>query len=365
MTTNGIEERLRQHVERLDDPVAPITATEAMDRRVTRGRSVVPWVSAAAALLVVVGAVAVVLAQRADDTSRVATAPVDTPGAPPADQLAPLDDAVELWLSAPEVPPGDHEVVAALRAHDELDATFGVLAEVERWDGTRWTVFGEVAMCLDHWHCTAEVRRPGAVEGIEDIGLSASPGAAGPVERFSVTGLEPGWYRISHAAFEGVEASGILRITAGAPPPVPLWPTDAVAVSTQPPFVPTGGATVLLSALVPPDDGGNLSAEDIEAAVAGMDEEVSLERWEGEGWVPVAQLPLVAVPEGLGARAVEVPPLDPGAYRLVREGPGGPHVGNLWVVDPVEAGAASAAEVPRDHEIRLADPPMVVRTGRW
>src|SRR5690606_24462411 len=61
------------------------------------------------------------------------TPPADAPPPPAVDE-----GGVALWLSADRVPPGDVAVAAALVSRDGTTATFGVEADLERWDGDSW-----------------------------------------------------------------------------------------------------------------------------------------------------------------------------------------------------------------------------------
>jgi hypothetical protein len=251
--------------------------------------------------------------------------PVDAPPELPASPFS-------LWLSAERIPPGPVELVAVLVNHEGREALFGVHAKVDRWNGDGWVPHGELVMCMDHWHCTARIQSPGEVEGVPAIGFSAEPGNPGPVERFTTDGLEPGWYRIWQEANEGVVAAAILEIAEDASAPAPLVPVDAPAISVDPSVVPSGGAELHLYPLIPPGPDGSLSREDVLDAIRGVSDVARLEHWDGSGWVPVpaGEVELREADADLTLLA-DVPPLAPGEYRLVREGPDGPHVGHFWV----------------------------------
>jgi hypothetical protein len=250
---------------------------------------------------------------------------------PPPEPAAP----VELWLSATRVPPGDSELAAVLVAHEEVDATFGVLAGVDRWDGGAWTGYGRVVMCLDHWHCTAQIRADGDL-AVPDIGLGATPEHPGPPGRFSTTGLDVGWYRLSQEANEGLVATGIFQVVVDAAEPAPLIPTGIPALSVGPTLLPPGGQEVTVSPVVPPVS-GSLSAGDLEAAMAGASETARVEHWDGAGWVPILEAGL-ALTAGAPAwdRTAAVRPLPEGTYRLVVATPDGDLIGSFWVDDVVD-----------------------------
>jgi hypothetical protein len=237
---------------------------------------------------------------------------------------------VELWLSADRVPPGPVELEGVLVDHEGVDATFGVFAEVERWDGNEWGSYGYLVMCMDHWHCTAPIDDSDGSGAVPDIGLGPRLGVPGPVERFSTEGLDVGWYRITQKANEGVMATGAFHVVVGAPMPAPLVNVDAPAISISPALVSPRGAEVNLYPLIPAPDGSQ-SREDILRASDGLSENARIERWDGTAWDAVATVDLLRVAGDSLQRSAILPSLEPGGYRLVRHGPKGPHVGQFWV----------------------------------
>jgi hypothetical protein len=263
---------------------------------------------------------------RAFITTGDETAPVDAPPALPASPFS-------LWLSAERVPPGPVELVALLVNHDGTDAIFGVLARVDRWDGREWVPYGELVMCMDHWHCTARVQAPGEIEAVPAIGLSAGSESPGPVERFTTDGLDVGWYRISQEANEGIAAASVLEIAEGASAPAPLVSTNAPAISVTPALVSPDGAEIDLYPLIPAPTGAQ-SREDVLRAISGLSEVAQIERWNGSTWEAAGEIQLHEADDDL-ARSAELPPLPEGAYRLVREGPEGPHIGHFWVDETI------------------------------
>ncbi len=273
--------------------------------------------------------------QYKDMMVRVALEPIEQPGgvsevpSPPA----PADGPFSLWLSAERVPEGPAELVAILVNHEGVDATFGVYAKVDRWNGTEWIPYGDLVMCMDHWHCTARVELPGGSGGVPDIGLSAQPGIPGPVERFTTDGLEPGWYRISQEANEGVTAVGILEVAADAPDPTPMVSVDAPAISVTPALLPTSGGEVGLYPLIP-SPSGSQSREDIERAIRGLSDIAFIERWTRANWEPEDKVDVGVATDDL-ARSTIIPTLSEGAYRIVREGDEIDHVGHFWVDDAI------------------------------
>ena len=238
-----------------------------------------------------------------------------------------------LWLSATRVPPEPVELVAVLVNNAGTEATFGVAANVDRWNGQDWAPHGRLAMCMDHWHCTAKVQSSDGDLAVPAIGLSASRGRPGPVERFTTAGLTTGWWRISQQANEGVVAAGFLEVADGAARPAPLSPTDVPSISVTPVLVPAQGGPITLFPLVPAKD-GTQSLSDVEEAVAGLAETATVEQWHEGRWNHVADITLAVQPEGAGLeRTADLPPLQPGEYRIVRAGNDQPHTGRLWVTE--------------------------------
>jgi hypothetical protein len=283
---------------------------------------------------VITGAVAIavfvavaVFGWRAFTTAGDETASLD---APPARPTSPFS----LWLSAERVPPGPVELVAVLVNHDGTDAIFGVFATLDRWDGNEWVPYGELVMCMDHWHCTARVQPPGEIESVPALGLSAETGRPGPVERFTTEGLDVGWYRISQEANEGIVAVAVLEIAESAPTPAPLVSVDAPAISVTPVLVSSRDvAEMYLYPLIPAPTGAQ-SREDVLEAIHGLSEVARIERWNGSTWEAAGEIQFNDAEDDL-ARSAELPPLPEGEYRLVREGPEGPHLGHFWVDETI------------------------------
>lgn len=232
------------------------------------------------------------------------------------------------------MPPGPVELVALLVSNDGSEATFGVFATVDRWDGREWVPNGGLVMCMDHWHCTARVQPPGEIDFVPDIGVSAEPERPGPVERFTTDGLHVGWYRISQEANEGIVAAAVFEIVESAPAPAPLVSIDAPAISVTPALVSPDGVEIDLYPLIPAPTGAQ-SREDVLAAIRGLSEVARIERWNGSTWEAVGEVQLSEADDDL-ARSAELLPLPGGEYRLIRERPEGPHIGHFWVDESME-----------------------------
>jgi hypothetical protein len=246
-------------------------------------------------------------------------------------QPPPVSGPMTLWLSAERVPAGSAELVAMLVAHEDVEAIFGVAASVDRWDGHEWLPYGHVVMCMDHWHCTARIERDREPGAVADIGLGARTGTPGPVERFTIEGLDVGWYRISHTAYEGVVAAGIFEVVPDGEPPAPLWGVDEPAISISPALLSPDGGEIQLYPLVPPGSDGSLSREDMQRAVEGLSETALVERWDGSAWEEVTSVDLETVSGDDLPRTAVLPELEEGVYRLVRTAPDRSHVGHFWV----------------------------------
>jgi hypothetical protein len=69
----------------------------------------------------------------------------------------------------------------------------------------------------------------------------------------------------------------------------------------------------------------------MQRAVEGLSETAGIERWDGTTWEPVSTVDLHRVSGDDLPRTAVLPTLGEGAYRLVREGSDGSHVGPFWV----------------------------------
>jgi hypothetical protein len=306
-------ERVRERAQESPRPGSPLPPT--------RGRVI------AGVVAMTIFASVAALSWWAFTTAGDETAPSDVPPALPASPFS-------LWLSAERVAPGPVELVAVLINHDGVEATFGVYAKVDRWDGREWVPYGELVMCMDHWHCTARVQPPGEVDAVPAIGLSAQPGGPGPVERFTIDGLDVGWYRISQEANEGLVAAAALEVAEDVPVPALLVPVDAPAISVAPALMSPIGGEIHLFPLIPAPTGAQ-SLEDVQEAIRGLSEVALIERWDGSSWQAAGDVRLREADDDI-SRSAELPPLPHGEYRLVREGPDGPHIGHFWVDETMQ-----------------------------
>lgn len=295
-------------------------------RRARRRRAAV---RAASGLGAVVAVLAVVLLVR---PGGVATGPAVT-GPPPPEP----DRAVALQVLPEVVEPGA-VVTAVLVASEANSLTFGVAAEVDRWDGREWRRAGVVGLCLVDWQCVGTVTSQ--LDGVNDIGLSAVPGTPGEATLLSTEGLTEGWYRlVQRAALGGGVATGVFEIRTGALAAPPLPAEDEVRLTVDPVLVPPEGGVARVVTQVPAGPDGTLTAEDIEEVDGALDASALVQRWDGEGWVDVVDVPVLAREVDLGVEwgsPVVLPALEEGSYRLVRTWPG---ESAPWGVFTVTAGA--------------------------
>lgn len=252
-----------------------------------------------------------------------------TMSAPPQEHSEP----VEIQVVPERVAPGD-VVTVVLQANADNDLTFGVAAKVERWDGEAWHPVGEVGLCLVEWECVGRVTsRLGAVN---DIGLGAVPGEPGLPTLMSTDGLSDGWYRITQrAALDEAGATGVFEIRTGSNPAPPVPPTDEVRLEIQPILVPPHGGLVRVTTLVPYGPDGILTAEDVAQADASLATSALVQRWDGQAWLDVVEVPVDTPEDSLGPEwgsPVTLPALDHGSYRLVRERADEPAVWGLFTV---------------------------------
>lgn len=252
---------------------------------------------------------------------------------PPAEPVRPV--AIQV---VPEVAaPGD-VVTAVLVAGEPNDLTFGVAAEVDRWDGGQWRRAGAVGLCLVEWECVGTVTD--RLDGVNDIGLGASPGTPGAATVLSTEGLTDGWYRlVQRAALDEGLATGVFQVRSGGRVAAPMPPADDVRLTVEPVLVPPEGGLVRVTTQVPADADGNLTAEDIEAVDSALAPSAKVQRWDGTQWLDVADLPVQERAADLGVEwgsPVALPALDEGSYRLVRQRADGPAP---WGVFTVTAGA--------------------------
>lgn len=295
-----------------------------------RGRRRRAAVRAASGLGVVAAVLAVVLLVR---PGGAATDPAVT-GPPPPEP----ERSVALQVLPEVVEPGA-VVTAVLVASEANSLTFGVAAEVDRWDGREWRRAGVVGLCLVDWQCVGTVTSQ--LDGVNDIGLSAVPGTPGEATLLSTEGLTEGWYRlVQRAALGAGVATGVFEVRSDALAAPPLPPEDDVRLTVDPVLVPPEGGVARVATQVPYGPDGTLTAEDIEEVDGALEPSALVQRWDGEEWRDVVDVPVLAREADLGVEwgsPVVLPALEEGSYRLVRTWPGEPAP---WGVFTVTTGAA-------------------------
>lgn len=296
------------------EEAAPVILVDP-DPVVRRGRRRRVAVRAASGLGVVVAVLAVVLLVR---PGGAATDPAVT-GPPPPEP----ERSVALQVLPAVVEPGA-VVMAVLVASEPNTLTFGVAAEVDRWDGSEWRRAGAAGLCLVDWPCVGTVTSE--LGDVMDIGLSATPGTPGEPTLLSTEGLADGWYRlVQRAALGAGVATGVFEIRSGALAAPPLPAEDEVRLSIDPVLVPPEGGVARVATQVPYGPDGTLTAEDIEEVDRALDPSALVQRWDGEEWRDVVDVPVLAREADLGVEwgsPVVLPALEDGSYRLVRTWPG-------------------------------------------
>ena len=223
------------------------------------------------------------------------------------------------------------ELVIGLLNHDGLDAVFGAFATIDRWDDREWRPYRELLLCVDAWNCGDDPRRIGGDVAMPDIGLTAQQGSIGIPQRFTTGGLTRGWYRVTQYANDGTVARAVFEVAIDADRPAPLDATNQPAISVTPFVVSPQGARLELGTFLATT--GSASRDNVEQAVEGLEEVVSVDRWGGHTWHSVRTIALGKSAVDMLIRITDVPALIAREYRLVRAGPNGSHSGRFWVAD--------------------------------
>jgi hypothetical protein len=316
LTSAGMDERAHELYP--PTPVGELQRKGAMIGRRRRAAIALP-----AAIAVSVGAVAVAtLAGR--PTRTVVGVGTGATSSPPAESTT----SPYVWLSASQVPLSGATVAAVVVNPTGQSVVYGVSGTFERWNGTVWVSGGywdtTIAGLVGFGSITS--RQPVAVS----VGLSASAHGVGTVEYFSVPPLPQGWYRVAHTgAGDARVASGILHVTATAPPPTPISDPAPPTLRATPALLPLSGGAVRLQRVVSP--GSNPAP-----LFPQLIQRVAFERWTGHVWDPVAILPAEPTPAApataISEVTVTVPSEPVGAYRVVANETSGPPVATaIWI----------------------------------
>lgn len=329
----------------MPDPTGSVEAVLLVDhapgpRRGRRRRAVL---AAAAGLAAALLAVALLLR------------PVWGPAAPAVSTPPPAEPARPVALEVvPELVEPGGVVTAVLVASRVNDLTFGIAADVDRWDGHEWRRTGVAPLCLVEWGCVATVTEQ--LDGVNDIGLSAAPDAPGPATVLGTDGLADGWYRITlHAGRTGGVATGVFEVRPGGGTAPPHPAQDDVRLVVVPALVPPEGGVARVATQVPAGPDGTLTAEDVAEVDATLADSALVQRWDGGRWLDVADAPVrppTGEPGTEWGTPVVLPALEEGSYRLVRHRADGPAP---WGVFSVVDGAPA---LPTDVEPAPGTPPV-------
>ena len=300
---------------------------------------------AALAVVVALAGATALVGCAGDDPSPEAEAPASEAVPPAVDRTA-----AHLWLSAEQVPPEGGDLAVVLVDPGRSGDTWGVAADVDRWDGAGWERLDRARVCMDFWDCVGQI---GGVDAVEDIGLTAAP--VGPLTWLRTGALDPGWYRLTQTSDEGTVAAGRFEVRAGAEA-VPMADADSVRegdarLVVEPTVLFASDAlraaeaeypVLQVSTSVPTDLSSErviavrASADAGAAPRAWQDGRIRIERWDGERWIDASELQLGGMSPGIGADdpilfTFDDPP--PGAYRIVVLTEAATLEGRFWVTD--------------------------------
>jgi hypothetical protein len=238
-------------------------------------------------------------------------------------------DTPYLWLSSTTILPAGGHLAVAVMNPTSSEITYGVPGSFDRWDGHGWVNAGGWGGSLDQWGGFGDVTH-GSGGATLAIGFVAPPHQVGTVEYFTMPSLTPGWYRLGIVG----KAFGIVQVAVGATAPVL---DNSPTLTVTPELLPTSGGVVGLDGFPPP--AGVVTFDQVNQFNQQLAPSVILQKLQGTHWVDIGTLqahrpppPYIEHPSGVG---LIIPPLAPGAYRLVRHSP---TVGELsrqfWVIQP-------------------------------
>jgi LysM repeat protein len=286
---------------------------------------------------------------------RVDLAPADAPddrgpidaadsARPPDRPIAPL----HLVTSHPRVASSGQTISLAVVNGSGEDFGYGADGLLQRWDGTDWAPAGFVVPARTGWESGGTVALPdgtGTVE-VPAILYTAPSGGAGEPEWLTLPALDPGWYRLvrgddtqtdddaqarqvdddqlATAVFEVLAADEPVQPALDVPGEDPYLGLDVAAVG------PTGGPLDMV-----PSQGTDVAGRADGERAEGS---AQLSRWDPDGWSAPQTTSVQLRPEqpltSDQAVRVDIPPLDPGFYRVqIPAADGGQLTGYLWVND--------------------------------
>ncbi|MCB0961127.1 MAG: hypothetical protein KDB04_16580 [Acidimicrobiales bacterium] len=323
------------------DAEGPLVVVHGRARRRRQRRRLV-GASIAAAVVLAVGGIAFA-ATRSEDAERVTSTP-DGEAVPPDGEAVPppVDRSqAHLWLSAEQVPPGGADLAVAIVDPTDSGHIWGVAATVDRWDGTAWQPLDTARLCLDLWGCVGQI---GGVDGVEQIGLDASPVS---LLTWLRTGqLDPGWYRLTQGDGDAA-AAGQFEVRADADPlppapdregahltvePMVLFASEALRRAEPEPLLPPPSTSI------PSDLTGQreIVVRATGAPRAWQDGRVRLERWDGGSWIDASDLQVGGISPGIEPDdpvALTLADPQPGAYRVLVDADRVTIEGRFWVTD--------------------------------
>ncbi|HRW36390.1 MAG TPA: hypothetical protein P5254_01735, partial [Aquihabitans sp.] len=217
---------------------------------------------------------------------------------------------------------------------------WGVAATVDRWDGTAWQPLDTARLCLDLWGCVGQI---GGVDGVEQIGLDASPVS---LLTWLRTGqLDPGWYRLTQGDGDAA-AAGQFEVRADADPLPPAPDREGAHLTVEPVLF---ASEVLRRAepdpLLPPPSTSipsdltgqrEIVVRATGAPRAWQDGRVRLERWDGGSWIDASDLQVGGISPGIEPDdpvALTLADPQPGAYRVLVDADRVTIEGRFWVTD--------------------------------
>jgi hypothetical protein len=253
--------------------------------------------------------------------------PVNQADSPPA--VTPGTDTPYLWVSATKIPPSGGDLAVAVVNPTNTTLSWPGNGSLDRWNGQRWVTTATWTGSLDQW---------GGFGGLtHDSGgantlllLTADAHHVGAVQYLDMPSLKPGWYRL------GVEgkAFAVLQVALGTTAPTLTNPPN---LTVSPELLPISGGEVGLDGF--PPNTGVVTYDQVKLFNEQLSPSVILQKLHGTAWVEIATLQAkepppsyIEHPAGVG---VMIPPLGPGAYRLVRHSPTeGDLARQFWAIQP-------------------------------
>lgn len=334
---DALRDTLRAH-ERDVDPATVRRDYAAIAAGDTRLRALLPVIIAGAVVAIVGMIVYLAWPQGGPAPNQPAGAPTSQDVAPPP----PDGGSYRVWLSEQVIPAAGADIAAVLTGPapaDESDQeTFGVGAQLDRWDGTQWQLHRNARLCMDFWECTGSLVALEEDFAVEDIGLGLHPSGVGPTTFLRLEGLDPGWYRLRQTSNDGVEASGAFEVVAEDVPVLPVGRRNVDHLVAGPALLAEAGRTIHVSRIPVPQQSADSPANKV-------GESLDLEMWTGGTWQPMSTLTVIPAPDDpyRAAPLVELPTLDLGAYRLVDRSQPGEAQAVIWITDDIPAASSSHA----------------------